>query len=208
MSDTIASHYRKLLQIHGDSPEAAQYSSRESQERRFAALAGIADLRGARILDYGCGTGHLLSYLDARNIRPKHYTGVDIVEELLDVGRAKHPQARFCALEAIQNEKFDYIFVSGVFNNRRRDNRRYYQATVKDLFARCERGLAFNMMSTWVDYRDVNLFYESPEKAFRFVKQHVTPFVTLRHDYEVKPGVIPFEFAIYAYCKATELSVG
>ena len=34
---------------------------------------------------------------------------------------------------------------------------------------------------------------------FSFVKNEVTPYVTLRHDYEVKPGVIPFEFIIYAY---------
>jgi len=53
-------------------------------------------------------------------------------------------------------------------------------------------------MSTYVDYQDAGLFYEPPERAFRFVKKELTPFVHLRHDYEVKPRIVPFEFAIYA----------
>ena len=36
-------------------------------------------------------------------------------------------------------------------------------------------------------------------RAFGFVKREITQYACLRHDYEVKPGVVPFEFAIYAY---------
>lgn len=46
-------------------------------------------------------------------------------------------------------------------------------------------------------------FMMAPGRAFKFVKQEITPFVVLRHDYEVKEGVIPFEFIIYAYRGAT-----
>ena len=55
------------------------------------------------------------------------------------------------------------------------------------------------MMSTYVDYKDEVLFYESPEDAFTYVKKEITPFVTLRHNYLVKENSIPFEFIIYAY---------
>ena len=55
------------------------------------------------------------------------------------------------------------------------------------------------MMSTYVDYKDEVLFYESPEDAFRYIKKEITPFVTLRHNYLVKENSIPFEFIIYAY---------
>jgi len=58
------------------------------------------------------------------------------------------------------------------------------------------------MMSTYVDFFDPGLFYERPERAFGFVKNEIAPFVILRHDYQVKPGVTPFEFIIYAYRSA------
>lgn len=183
---------------HGDSAEAAQYSSVESQERRFEMLINIANLSGTKILDFGCGTGHLATYLKRKGIDVQ-YTGVDVVEEFLSVGRKKHPEHHFGTLSDISAEKFDYVFVSGVFNNKTSGNRKFYQSSIRTLFDLCDGGLSFNMMSTYVDFRNDELFYESPERVFRFVKKEITPFVTLRHDYEVKSGIVPFEFIIYAY---------
>lgn len=198
MTKKIIKHYQELLMLHGDSAEAAQYASVESQERRFEMLINIGNLSGAKILDFGCGTGHLATYLKKKGIDVK-YTGVDVVDDLLSVGRMKHPEHRFGKLGDISFEKFDYVLVSGVFNNKHGGNRKFYQNSIRTLFDLCDRGLSFNMMSTYVDFRNDELFYESPERVFRFVKNEITPFVTLRHDYEVKSGVIPFEFIIYAY---------
>ena len=198
MIDRVSEHYRTLLKQHGDSAESAQYSSRESQECRFSQLIKIGQLEGSKILDFGCGTAHFATYLKSLNINVQ-YTGADTVEEFFSVAKKKHPQHRFGLYEEFSKERFDYVFISGVFNNKRRDNRNFYQNWIRELFSLCDRGLAFNMMSTYVDYKDKNLFYEKPERAFSFVKSEITPFVTLRHDYEVKQDVIPFEFVIFAY---------
>lgn len=195
--DRIRNHYRALLQEHGDTAAAAQYSSRESQERRYGQLARIGELRGARVLDFGCGSGHLATYLATRGTEVR-YTGVDIVPELLEAGRLKHPAHRFGTLDDFAGETFDYVLVSGVYNNRRSDNRNFWQSSVRELFALCTKGLAFNMMSKYVDYEDPELYYEQPEEAFAFVKKELTPFVNLVHDYLVKSGSVPFEFCIYA----------
>jgi SAM-dependent methyltransferase len=205
MTTGLEDHYRKLLQTYGDSAEAAQYSSRESQFRRFAALARIADLRGKRVLDFGCGTASFAEYLASVDQMPALYQGVDIMTDFFDFARAKVPGGRFCHPDALGDTRFDFAFVSGVFNNRKRGNRRFWQDTVKSLFARCDIGLAFNMMSTHVDYRDPGLYYEDPARAFSFVKREVSPFVTLCHDYLPKLGSIPFEFVIYAQRAPSEL---
>lgn len=201
VGEKIKSHYKELLMKFGDSPKSAQWADRESQERRFRALVKVGNLNGSRILDFGCGTAHLATYLKAQGINVQ-YTGVDIVEEFFPVAQQKHPEHRFGLFEDFADERFDYVFVSGVFNNKQRGNRKFYQASVRKLFAQCDVALAFNMMSTYVDYKDENLFYEAPERAFSFVKKEITPFVTLRHDYEVKSGITPFEYVIYAYREA------
>lgn len=201
MTDRISTHYQGLLRKYGDSHESAQYSSRESQEQRYKYLLGIGALEGRRVLDFGCGTTHLATYLKAWGIHVR-YTGVDVVDDFFPLARAKHPEHRFGRLEDFSGERFDYVMISGVFNNKRRDNRRFYQDSIRTLFPLCDYGLAFNMMSTYVDFFDPGLFYERPERAFGFVKNEITPFVILRHDYQVKPGVTPFEFIIYAYRSA------
>jgi cyclopropane fatty-acyl-phospholipid synthase-like methyltransferase len=194
----LQAHYRALWNQHGDSAQAVQYSSRETQELRFAKLVEVADLDGCRILDFGCGTGQLQDYLLRQGVNVS-YHGVDIVDEFLTLCRSKFPLGRFGHLEDFQGEQFDYIMVAGVFNNLMEDNTAFYQSTLKTLFGMAQKGLAFNMMSAYVDYQDEGLFYEYPEKVFAFLKREVTPFVALRNDYEVKAGVPPFDFTVYAY---------
>jgi SAM-dependent methyltransferase len=197
MTDSIRTHYQSLLAVHGDGHAAAQYSSRESQEARYAILAQVADLSGAHILDWGCGTGHLATWLAGQGVDCR-YTGVDIVPEFLELGRQKHPHHRFGPMGMFEEEKFDWVMVSGVFNNKMEDNQEFFRRNLTDLWHRCRRGLSFNLMSAWVEYEDPGLWYARPEDVFRTVKL-LTPFVTIRNDYIVKDTHVPFEFAVYAY---------
>ena len=197
MNTELIEHYRGLLRNHGDSFEAAQYSSRESQEARYRILTQVGDLQGKRVLDFGCGSGHLATYLEEQGLRCR-YTGVDIVEDFFPIARAKHPEQRFGRWEDFQHERFDYVLVSGVFNNRMPDNESFLSETLEMLFGVCDQALSFNLMSTYVDYQDPGLWYVSPEKVFTIVKR-LTPFITLRNDYVVKQVSVPFEFAVYAY---------
>jgi len=198
MIENLQQHYRKLLETHGDSPEAVQYSTKETQERRFAILADIDDLNGKSILDFGCGTGQLLTYLEERGISV-NYTGVDIVDEFVELCRKKFPNSKFGNIDDFTNQQFDYVLIAGVFNNLMPDNREFYKRTLHQLFKMANCGISFNMMSAYVDYRDDQLFYEYPEQVFSFLKKEVTPYVTIRNDYEIKKGVVPFDFTVYAY---------
>ena len=197
-TDDIGTHYRRLLAEHGDSPQAVQYSCIQSQERRFELLADIGDLRYKRILDFGCGTGQLGSYLKRNGIEIEYF-GTDIVPEFLTLCRSKFPKGHFEEFSRLSQMNFDYIFIGGVFNNKMANNQAFYQETIRKLFPMCRLGISFNMMSAYVDYQDSALFYEYPENVFGFIKRDITPFVTLRNDYEVKPGVVPFDFTVYAY---------
>lgn len=194
----LEKHYRQLFLQYGDSPEANQWSNEETQVKRFKVLAEVGDLGGSKILDFGCGTAHLATYLKQRDIKVT-YTGVDLVEEMLDCAKKKHPEHTFCSLQEALESTYDYAFISGTFNNIRVDNKAFYRDIIKTLYPKVSKGLAFNMMSVYVDYYDNHLFYEKPEEAFSFIKKEISPFVVLRSDYQVKPGVIPFEFTMYVY---------
>lgn len=197
MTESMRKHYQALLAEHGDSFAAVQYSSRASQEARFHILSEVGDLRHSKVLDWGCGTGHLATWLDKAGISCR-YTGVDIVPEFLELAAEKHPAHRFGELGDFSDERFDWVLVSGVFNNRRDDNEAFFRQSIAALWSRCDRGIAFNLMSSWVDFEDPSLWYVDPGDTFGFMKS-LTPFVSIRNDYIVKPGSVPFEFAVYAY---------
>ena len=67
------------------------------------------------------------------------------------------------------------------------------------LFSHVRCGLAFNALSTYVDYFDDDLFYFDPEDVFNFCKEQLSTRVTLRNDYLITTDSIPFEFTVYIY---------
>lgn len=200
--EALSKHYGGLVRRHGDAPESAQYADRETQERRMAVLCEIGVARDSKVLDFGCGTGQLLSFLQRSIGYDGEYVGYDISPEAIELARSVHPGGRFEVrdiLEEPPEERFDYVLVSGVFNNLISDNRAFFEAVSRRLMAQADAGYAFNMLSRYVDYFDDGLYYEDPLQAFRFCKEQLSPLVTLRHDYAVRPGAIPFEFSIYVH---------
>ena len=206
--DFLRNHYSNLLQRYGDSPEGVQWSDRQTQERRMEILAQIGNLSSAKILDFGCGTGELLAFLKKTREFKGEYVGYDISNSMISRAKHKFPRHRFECRDVFTDGVtgfFDYILISGVFNNLVDNNWGLMTELLSLLFDRTKIGLAFNALSTYVDYRDANLFYVKPEEIFRFCKENLSPCVTLRHDYEIKPNVVPFEFTTYVF--KTELKL-
>jgi SAM-dependent methyltransferase len=180
----------------------AQYADRATQERRMEVLCEIGVGKHSKVLDFGCGTGQLLSFLKRSLEFEGEYVGYDISPEAVAFARSTHPSGRFEVRDILDQpgeEKFDYVLVSGVFNNLISDNQSFFEAISHRLMQQAKVGYAFNMLSRFVDYFDEGLYYEDPLRAFCFCKEQLSPFVTLRHDYAVRPGSIPFEFSIYVH---------
>ena len=198
----LVDHYDHLASQHGYAPEAVHWSDWETAERRFEILLqGFPDFKNARIMDFGCGAGHLLRYLKKRGFSGE-YTGYDIAPEMIRLAKSSNPDGHFelrNLLEIPPEDQFDIALVSGVFNNRITENERFLYSTLGILHNSVSTGVAFNAMSRYVHFRNEDLHYYCPLKVFDFCKSHLSPNVTLRHDYQIKPGVIPYEFTIYIY---------
>ena len=84
-------------------------------------------------------------------------------------------------------ETADYSFVSGTFNVRMGASdaawRRYVEDKLKLLAQRSRRGFAFNLLTTYVDWRKDDLFYADPAHFFAFCRENISRYVTLLHDY-------------------------
>jgi SAM-dependent methyltransferase len=196
----LGREYSVLLHKHGDVPAAVRWRDRSTQDRRLLVLAEVGDLRAAKVLDFGCGTGHLLEILRTRLDFRGEYVGYDLSDAMIASARNKFPDARFECRDILADgipEEFDYVLVSGTFNARVSDNWGLMTALLRPLFSKTRLALAFNLISAYVEYTDDGLWYVSPERVFRFCKEELSPCVTLRHDYLLKDGVLPYEFTVY-----------
>jgi cyclopropane fatty-acyl-phospholipid synthase-like methyltransferase len=201
----LKAHYRELYRRFGPSHQAVQWSSRETQERRFDILCDLIAPEDA-VIDVGSGLGDLLGYLRRKKDFSGRYLGLDVVPEFVEHASQAHAadaRASFAELDVTGQPLpggYDVIVASGIFNNRLQDNWAFLIASIEKMFAVASKAVAFNALSTYVDYQDAGLYYCDPLRLFDHLKRHVASKVTLRHDYLVKAASIPFEFSMYL-CK-------
>ena len=74
----LKAHYDELYRRYGASHQAVQWSSRETQERRFEVLCDVIEPADS-VIDVGCGLGDLLGYLRQRKGFTGRYLGLDFV---------------------------------------------------------------------------------------------------------------------------------
>lgn len=140
-----------MISAYGaESSYALGWKDVESQQSRFKALAGIANLSDRSVLDAGCGYGDLLPYFSAL-YKDITYIGIEQIPELLQEAIARYgsrPAATFIhgnfttdLLPAV-----DYVFASGSLNYQSADPDFIFKAIDK-LYAACNYGFAFNLLS-------------------------------------------------------------
>jgi SAM-dependent methyltransferase len=184
-------HYGPLVRKHGASHRAVNWGSAQGQETRFRVLLEPLNLAGARLLDVGCGVGHLVDQLKARGFAGE-YLGVDLVPEMVAAARVRHPGWAFSEArlpEAAADFAPDYVVGSGLFNLA---DARTLEETVAAMFQATRRAVAFNSLSRWGDRPARGEFRADPAKVLNFCRK-LTRRVVLRHDY------LPHDFTVYLY---------
>ncbi len=184
-AEALRDHYRALFERHGDDPAAAQMS-REGQRFRFLKLFEVADLAGRSVLDVGAGLGDMYPYLRER-FPTARYQGVDVVPEMVRCAAAKYPDVRFQVanlLDAPLDARFDYVLLSVIFNNAIPDPTGFLEALIARAWDHAERGLAFNFLSTHVNFVEPTMAYHDPARVLDFCIRHLSRRVRLEHHYE------------------------
>ena len=185
--------YTTNLAAHGVTSTSVGWPDPDSQQLRFDKLAYLLELdqpsEPIAVNDWGCGYGALLHYLVARpGLRLDRYYGYDLSGPMLAAAReaTADPRAEFIHGGDITHEAH-YSFVSGTFNVRFGASdeawARYIERVLVQLSAQSTRGFAFNLLSSYVDWRKDGLFYADPHVFFDFCKRNVSRYVSLLHDY-------------------------
>ena len=89
---------------------------------------------------------------------------------------------------------YDTVVMSQVLNNRyqKSDNLQVMKRALELAFKQTRISVSVDMLSTYVDFRNPDLFYYPPEEIFTIAKA-IAPRVSLRHDYRA------FEFCLQLF---------
>jgi hypothetical protein len=191
--DGVRNLYSDNLAEHGIDSRSVGWPDPEAQLLRFRKLAHViyADRPSGRITvnDWGCGYGAMFAFLDALpGVELDRYVGYDVSTEMLDAARehVTDPRAEWAHGSEVTKDA-DYSFVSGTFNVRMEASDElwgeYVRSVLRTLHARSRRGFAFNLLTSYVDWRKDDLFYADPGEYFSFCRQELSRYVTLLHDY-------------------------
>jgi hypothetical protein len=191
--DAVRALYTGNLAEFGIDSRSVGWPDPQHQQLRFDKLVHLIEADpGAEpftVNDWGCGYAAMFHYLAERfETRLHGYRGYDISPEMVAAARRHVTDARAEFVESSDVDRdADYSFVSGTFNVRRGASeetwRAYVQDVLRQLAQRSRRGFAFNLLTTYVDWRSDDLFYADPADFFTFCRSELSSRVTLFHDY-------------------------
>lgn len=192
------------LERYGDSFRGVGYTKSENDAHRcYAVMLDVIRPATApvSIVDLGCGLAHLLDYQQAHGTRPVNYTGIDISEKYLAAARKRQPAATFIQADVRNNPaslpNVDYVIMNGLFNYRgsysQDEMMAYFVDLISVAFARCNQGIAFNVMTKLVDWERDDLFHVSFDTMAQIVSTKLSRHFVMRHDYGM------YEYTTYVY---------
>jgi len=121
-------YYAKKLAQFGHTYKAVGWSSRQSQRKRFDAIASQINVEDytkenpLTLLDVGCGLGDFYHYIKLKKL-PCVYTGIDSCPQMIAAAKKSYPNGNFLVsaldnyIDARLNQpKFAVVVANGVFN--------------------------------------------------------------------------------------------
>lgn len=193
---SVVQRYQQRVVQHGISFDSLNSGSPEKQRIRHTIHASTLQGECPVVLDIGCGLADFYVFLQQQG-RPCKYYGYDIVPEYIQSCAERFPEAIFKIHNFIEQgieEEYDSIVMSQVLNNhfQNSDNIAVMKEALRIAYNATRISVSVDMLSTYVDFQNSEVFYYQPEEIFRFAKS-LTPRVCLRHDYR------PYEFCIQLF---------
>jgi len=192
--EVVKGYFEDRLEKNLENYKIVGYGSKESQIIRYRVATEIGNLRGKSILDYGCGLGDLIEYLEKRGISIE-YTGYDVSEKIIERARKLHPNHSFEVrdlMKELPSQKFSYVFAIGL-NVRIADNVGFIKELVRRMFQIAEEGVFVSVLSSHSNYFDPQCFYHDPARLLHWCLKNISSRCVLRHDY------LPHDFTLYIY---------
>ncbi len=204
ISIQMKNHYKNCFNKYGPTSQGIDWGEDESKLLlRYEKMTNLFLANDYNekftLLDVGCGYGGYFSYLKNKELKVD-YSGIDIVEDMILWGKNNSSDTKgfICGdfLNYNFTDNYDYIICNGILTqkleatNMEMDS--YSLELIKKMFNICNKGIAFNLMTTKVNYFSNNLYYKSPVEMLSFCMNELSSNIRIDHSYL-------YEYTVYVY---------
>ncbi len=208
ISKKLAEHYSASFDKHGPSTQGVDWGEDDRllhlRYRKMLSVLDVATPATLSLLDAGCGFGGLLKFALNSEIQID-YTGIDAATNMVEWAASNNPAGTFICGDVLSHpfeSTFDYVICNGILTQKldtpALEMDYYAQNLIRRLFSLCRRGLAFNIMTSKVNFYSNNLYYRNPSELLAWCLAELTPRVKLDHSYQL------YEYTMYLYHPTTD----
>ena len=213
ITQTLKDYHTKVYESHGATAKGVDWNDEKELLVRYDKMLTVLQkdffeqTDVATMLDVGCGWGGLWQHARSLGV-PIKYHGIDVVESMIVDARNTFPDASFLHGDVFKMEDegdFDFVVCNAILTQKHDisiiEMESYTKKLVRKMYALCRHGLAFNMMSTRVNFMVGNLYYQNPVELLSWLLAEVSPRVRLDHGYSsLANGKGKFyDFTVYVY---------
>jgi hypothetical protein len=200
----IVTHYENCLAQHGDTHLGVDWPKPEHVDVRYRVMLDVIRPTGlprVSLLDFGCGASHLYDYVQRHKVEHIDYAGFDISEKFITLCKSKYPSLQYYCWDVLDDSttlpKFDYIVMNGVFTEKRtlsyEEMLDYFFRLLRRVYSSARFGLAFNVMSSHVEWERDDLFHLPLDTLATFLTEEISRDYVIRNDYGL------YEYTTYIY---------
>jgi hypothetical protein len=195
--DRINQSYTAAFEKYGNT-SAAVLIPKNNQDVRFKSVLNfLPQLNDGvlSIMDFGCGLGHLSVFLEQNMNIDFVYSGVEVNTEFLSFNKQLYSKAHFFDRDAFftSDDSYDVIVSIGTFNlmysNDFETHRDFVYDEILRLWAKTNKTLHINFMSTVVDFTQENAYHQDLGDLYRFACEKLSRNIIIDSSY------LPYEFS-------------
>ena len=201
----LVRHYEACFAVYGATAAGVDWPDEAGASLRYEVMLDLLRWdplrpRSPTLLDFGCGVAGLFEHLQGDELgRSVTYAGHDLSELYVEHCRRAYPGIGFSVGDVLAGHRLDpvdYVVVNGVFTERlgldHEEMFAFMRSVLDRLVKVARRGVAFNVMSSLVDWEREDLFHVEPSRIADLAGVFGRRFV-IRHDYPL------YEFTTYLY---------
>ena len=204
----MKTHYSKKFSEFGATSRGVDWGREEDVRRRYEKMLSVIGKefveanKPVTLLDVGCGYGGLLGY--AQETKPTltmQYAGIDVAANMIAWAKEHFEQIEFIEGDFLQfdfdDRIFDFIVCNGILTQKLdtslMDMDRFAKKLIRKMFDSCRVGIAFNVMTSYVNFYAPNLYYKHPSEMLSYCLSEISQRVVLDHSY----GLYEYTLCIY-----------
>lgn len=196
--------YENDLKNFGPNNKGVGWKNKKDATLRYEIMSGLilTAKKNHSVIDLGCGLSDFYKYIKSKKFKT-NYIGIDLSENMINICKKRYPNNNYYCLDILHDHKkipkVDYIIINGLFTQKANYSNlimfKFLKSVLQISWKKTKIGLAFNVMSEYVDWKNKNNFYLNLSKITDFLKKNLGNRFIINHSYGLH------EYTVFIYKK-------